>query len=314
MLAEKLTDKVRNRVLGRVFVDRGADYRDSVFLAGTGRGGTTWVSEVINHEGEYRHIFEPFHPAKVGLVKDFRQKQYLRPEDRREKFLEPARRILSGRIRNGWTDRFHKRFVYDKRLVKDVRANLLLKWLHANFPEVPIVLLLRHPCAVAASRARLGWKGSLIETYLSQRELVEDFLGPFEQEIRAIKTDFERYIFNWCVENYVPLRQFREGEIHLVFYEHFCETPHDEVGRLFSFLGKEFDEAVFESLKRPSPLARRESAVTLGERSVSSWRKHISEEQVERAIEILGIFGLDGIYSGDLMPDTAAAWAMLKEG
>lgn len=311
MLAEKLKDKLKNRVLGRVFLDRGSDYRDAVFLAGTGRGGTTWVSEIINHEGEYRYIFEPFYPARVGLVKSFRQKQYLRPEDQREELLEPARRVLSGRIRNGWTDRFNRRFVYDRRLVKDVRANLFLKWLHVNFPEVPLVLLLRHPCAVAASRARLGWRGSLVETYLSQPELVEDFLEPFAGEIRNIKTDFERYIFNWCIENYVPLRQFRRGEIHLAFYENFCETPRDEVERLFSFLGKEFDETIFESLKRPSPLSRRESAVTLGERSVESWTKHISEEQVEKAVEILGIFGLDGIYSRDLMPDTDAARAVL---
>ncbi len=312
MLAENPASKVRNRVLGRLFIDRNPDPGNSVFLAGTGRGGTTWVSEIINHGGEYRLVFEPFHPGKVGLVEDFRNKQYLRPDDRRERFLEPARAILSGKVRSGWTDRYHKRFVYDKRLIKDIRANLLLKWLHANFPEVPVVLLLRHPCAVAASRYKLGWKGNLAEAYLSQDELVEDFLGPFVQDIRNIKTDLERYVFNWCVENYVPLRQFREGEVHLAFYENFCVTPREETERLFSFLGERFDDTVFEALGKPSPLARRESAVVSGERLVDSWVKHINGEQVKRAVEILRLFGLDEVYSAGPMPDTEAARAMLR--
>ena len=35
--------------------------RASVFLLGDGRSGTTWFSELVNFEGNYWEVFEPFH-------------------------------------------------------------------------------------------------------------------------------------------------------------------------------------------------------------------------------------------------------------
>ena len=171
-----------SRLFGMLHVDRG-DHRDSVFLAGSGRSGTTWVSGIIDHHNEYRLIFEPFHPGKVRVCKDFRRKQYLRPDDRREEYLGAARRILTGKLRSPWTDRFNTKLLARRRLIKDIRANLLLGWMAENFPGMPIVLLMRHPCAVAASRLALGWRDNLSET-MEQEELVEDFSLPLEAGLR----------------------------------------------------------------------------------------------------------------------------------
>ena len=289
------------RVLGSLHADLNRDYRNAVFLAGSGRSGTTWLSEIINYRNEYRYIFEPFYPDKVGLCKNFRRKQYLRPEDRREEFLEPARKILSGDVRNVWTDRFNRKLISRQRLIKDIRANLLLGWLHSNFPHMPLVLMLRHPCAVTVSRLELGWQDILDET-LEQRELVEDYLSPLEKEIRGAQTPFERSIFLWCIENYVPLRQLERGGFHLVFYEDLCTEPEREIRRLYSFLGKTPDEAVYRSVGRPSPLSRSESAVVLGGHPVDSWTRSVDVAHVERTVEILALFGLDRIYGEGPMP------------
>src|SRR5919106_923333 len=226
-----------SRLPGGVYVDLGkGDHRSSVFLAGSGRSGTTWLSEIINHRRGYRYVFEPFNPGVVGPFCHFKTKQYLRPEDRREEFLEPARLALTGELRDTWTDRFNGRIVARRRLIKDIRANLLLGWMRANFPGMPIILLLRHPCAVVTSRLALGWKDNLTET-MEQEELVEDFLLPVEAEIRDAQGAFERHVFSWCIENYVPLRQFGLGEIQLSFYERFLTHPEDEIPRLVEFLG-----------------------------------------------------------------------------
>ena len=40
--------------------------------------------------------------------------------------------------------------------MKIIRGNLLLAWLVRNF-EFPVLYLLRHPCAVVASRLRWNW-------------------------------------------------------------------------------------------------------------------------------------------------------------
>jgi hypothetical protein len=297
-----------SRLLGGIYVDLGkGDHRDAVFLAGSGRSGTTWLSEVINYKGGYRYVFEPFNPARVSAFGHFRSKQYLRPDDAREAFLEPARLALSGALRAPWTDRFNAKVVARRRLIKDIRANLLLGWMRANFPGMPIVLLLRHPCAVVNSRLALGWKDNLGET-MAQEDLVEDHLLPMEAEIRAARDDFERHLFLWCIDNYVPLRQFARGEIHLAFYEDLLESPEAGLRSLFGYLGEDVDDRVYARLGRPSPLSRKGAPAP----SVDGWRVHVGARQLERALEILELFGLDRVYGEGPMPDPSGAYSLMK--
>ena len=297
-----------SRLLGGLCVDLGkGDHTASVFLAGSGRSGTTWLSGVIDHKRGCRYVFEPFNPARVGAFGHFRSKQYLRPDDAREEFLGPARLALTGALRSTWTDRFNTRLVARRRLIKDIRANLLLGWMRANFPGMPIVLMLRHPCAVVASRLALGWRDNLEET-MEQEDLVEDFLRPVEAEIYAARDDFERHLFLWCIDNSVPLRQFARGEIHLAFYENLLVNPEDELQSLFGFLGEVPDDRVYEELGRSSPLSRRDAPSL----SVDGWRDRVSARQLVRVGEILALFGLDRVYGEDPMPDSSGAHAIME--
>jgi len=287
------------RLLGGLDLARG-DHTETVFLAGSGRSGTTWLSGLVNHDSGYRQVFEPFHPGKVEDFRGFGSKQYLRPGDRREEFLEPARKAVTGQLRGGWTDRGGA-LVARRRLVKDIRANLLLGWLAENFPGMPIVLLMRHPCAVVSSRLALGWRDNLDEA-MGQGDLVEDHLLPVEERIRAARDPFERHLFLWCIDNHVPLRQFSPGAIHLCFYENLVLDPEPELRRLFAFVGRDFDDGVLGKLGRPSFTSR------WGERpSVDGWRSRVSGERLEGAVEVLGLFGLDRVYGAGPMPDTAGA-------
>src|SRR5690606_33441478 len=106
-----------------------------------------------------------------------------------------------------------------------------LKWLKTLWPNFPIILLIRHPCAVAASKIKLHWDTHL-EDFLRQDALVEDYLYPFEKEIRAAATNFERHIFLWCIENYIPLKQLKPYEIHVIYYESFILNLEEELNNL----------------------------------------------------------------------------------
>jgi hypothetical protein len=283
-------------------------YKNSVFLAGVARSGTTWISDILNYENEYRYIFEPFDSDRVKICREFKDRQYIRPNNKEERFLKPARAILSGRIRSEWSDRLNKNSTSNKKLIKDVRANLFLKWLHNNFPDTRIVLVLRHPCAIASSRIKLKWKTSL-NKYLAQRELMEDFLNPFRKELERSEHKyegnediFENSIFAWCIQNYVPLKQFKEGEIYILFYEKLCTQSKFEIKQLFDFLGKEYDDKALTTFNKPSVVSQSESSIIAGGSLIDSWKKHVTYEQIQRATEILNLFGFNKIYLEGSMP------------
>lgn len=302
MELKKINFALRKRIFSRFFLDTNKDYRKTLFIAGTGRSGTSWISNIVNYNNYYRLMFEPFTPKYVQECKQFKYRQYIRSYDKNKKFLEPAKKILSGNIRNKWIDHSNKKFFCEYRLIKDIRANLSLKWIKANFPEIPIILVLRHPCAVAFSRLKLKWDAHL-DVLLSQQELIDDFLRGFVNEIKNCKKDFEKHVFLWCIENYVPLKQFQKDDIHIICYENMCIDHCREIDRLFRFIGREYTEKVFHYVKKPIKV-RKDSAILTGENLLSSWKKNVSKKMIKRTIDILELFGLSKIYSEELVPNT----------
>jgi hypothetical protein len=302
---------LQRTIFSQVLMDRHPDHRAAVFLAGTGRSGTTWVSDIINYANEYRYMFEPFHPQKVRICSHFRYRQYLRPDNQDQAFIEPAKAILTGRIRSRWIDSQNRKLLASKRLIKDIRANLLMYWMRARFPGMPLILIFRHPCAVANSKLKLGWDTHLNE-FLEQEDLMEDFLEPFRQEMERAETDFDKHVFLWCVENYVPLKQFERGELHLAFYETFCRNPGGEIDRLFSFLGRRPDPRALANLRTPSTMTRKDSAIVSGDSLIDGWRKHVTDRQIDRAVEILSLFGLDKVYGHGSIPNIEQAYLIMR--
>jgi len=306
---ERRADAIRSRTgrfvrtkIGGLHVDLDHSTKNTILIAGNGRGGTTWLAELVNFDQRYRLIFEPFHSGKVSICGCFARRQYLRPENDDPRYLEPANLILTGRVRSDWTDAYNKRFLCDRRLIKDIRVNLMLKWMRTHFSEVPIVLLLRHPCAVAHSRTYQGWSDSF-DDVLAQELLVQDFLAPFVSQMELASSPFERHIFLWCIENYVPLRQLQAGDGLVVFYEDLCQQPERELQRLFSFLGRDLSNDVFQRLDIPSSQTRsRSSAIAIGGDLVSSWRPFVTPEMWRRAEEILQMFGLHVLYGSGSLP------------
>ena len=293
-------------------IDFGSD-DNTVFLAGTGRSGTTWLEEVIDNSHEHRVLFEPFHSKEVPQLAHWRYRQYLRPSDGDPRYLLPASRILRGQLHNRWVDQFNRKHLARRRLIKDIRANLLLRWIHEQFPRIRIVLVMRHPCAVAASKMALGWQTHL-DDFLAQPQLLEDFVAPFASILESTHDPFERHILLWCIENWIPLQQFAPGQIHVCFYEHFCLEPEREARALLDFLDRPFTGSLLEHMRKPSALCREESAIRIGGSLIDSWRNYVSDHRIKRTVELLRVFDLDRIYDQASLPkiDRRLALDMFK--
>jgi hypothetical protein len=275
----------------------------AVFLSGTGRGGTTWLSNVINYDNAYRYIFEPFHPAYLPKISHFTDRQYIRPDSRDSIYLRPAKRIIGGKINNRWVNKFNRKILVRRRLIKDIRTNLMLGWLHESFPQIPIVLLLRHPLAVVNSQMANGWSADL-RTFLNQPDLMADHLEPYRDLLETTTDNFESLLLHWCIETKVPLHQFRgrNGGTYVVFYENLYSKPEVEIPRLFAFIGRDYDSAVMKTFQLASKTSRMDSPVRKGKNPIYNWQNSISLGQQKYCFDVLRRFDLDHVYGIDPLP------------
>lgn len=314
----RAVQKLQRTLWGRAFLDVGGDQRRTLYVAGGGKSGTTWIAELLNYRNEYRYMFEPLTPPYVPDFSHFRRGQYLRPGSRDPRYAGPLEALMTGRLRNRWVDHLNCVPVASQRLIKDVHANLLLKWVHSTFPGIRIVFVIRHPLAVIVSRLDTAPVVPYhefdpnLERFLGQEDLVADFLAPFVADIASASTPIEQHAYWWCIENYVPLRQFRPGEVHMVCYERLRWAPQEEVPRLATFVGRDFDESVFLKMRRPSRTAGYGNSLSRGIDPATAWTRRCSRDEIRKVLRILAKFGLDEIYTDAPSPRILDPATLLK--
>jgi hypothetical protein len=302
------------------FIELNHDTAETVLLVGSGRSGSTWLSEVLVEAFACRMIFEPLRRDRVPLSAGVPWGRYAEPGVMDPELEHVWGNILTGRVRCPWTDKFNAYRFPRRRLVKEIRATNTLPWLGARFPEVPTIYLLRHPVATAWSAAQLGWDPFLSE-FLGQPLLMDGPLAPWRDVIARHSADadlFHRHVLRWCMENSVPIRQLAPGSVHVVFYENLVEDPHGELQRLARYLGR-FKEGAWDfdparpTVDRPSRANYRKTPMMSADERLRSWVDTVPVASVERAVALVKEFGLDHVYGADVRPNVTAE-ALLQGG
>lgn len=289
------------------YLDR-ATPTDTVLLTGSGRSGTTWVTEVLDRHHDHRIVFEPFAPRHVPEAAPFTPGLWLPPGTDDPAVADAARRILEGRLRNRWTDHHNRARVARRRLIKAIRVNNLLPWLAAAHPEVTIVHLVRHPGAVATSARGRGWRDHL-DAMLDQPGLVDLHPPGTEAFLRGLTDPWERLVGQWCVENVIPLRHLGPDRVHLGVYEELVTDGGAAAAALVRHVGDRPDDELDRVLRRPSRL----TDASGGQRSVPAidgWTTRVGDERRARGAEIVDRCGLGAVWGVDAMPDVAALRAL----
>lgn len=255
----------------------------AILLAGSGRSGTTWLSDVLATVPGTQRIFEPLRQAArwdPALATSVRS-PYLRPDGDYLQWHALLYRVLTGRCRTYWTDSKRTSFFPDRLLIKEIRANFMLGYVHDHFGP-RIVYLLRHPCAVVASRVRLGWRINLGDL-LRQEELVEDHLSGWVPHMERARNDpVASHAIWWAVESRVAALQLATRRHFRSYYERLVLNPRESVGEMLAWLGLEGCRIGEERFKRSSHTTWGGDGA--GDREVSiqrlsSWKRQLSAEE-----------------------------------
>ena len=300
-------DRLRRIALRILFHDDGGAATPTVFVGGVARSGTTWLAELLAAAAPARIMFEPFHARRVPGFAEFEYHQYMRPGTENPRLRRFAAEVLRGRLRDpNWIDRNPRSLLAKLRLIKDVRASLFLRWLNLRFPEVPIVYIVRHPCAVVASHLGLGW--SVEEDFASilrQEELLQDHLAEQAEWLRSVDDPVARVAAIWSVSHLVLLRQFEDTDLPLVYYEHLVRSPERLLPELFEAVGLPFDASVLDLHRQPSTTVFAGSPMHAGEDPTTAWKHRLDRGQIRTVAAVVDRFGLSDLYDPGGQPCAA---------
>ncbi len=280
-----------------------------VILTGMPRSGTTWLGGVLQQASGWRSIFEPLFPRYVSASQGFGYFPYRDAASTDAGLRQYMSRVLRGKLRGRWVDRDNARLVFRGRIIKEVRWNFLLGWVHHNWPRVPVLLVVRRPLPVLRSWQTLGW---LRNAQLAR----QSFALPHLLQDKRFKATWPRlagrlldagrdndpllsFALQWHLSLALPLSQLPEKAYRLAGYDALTKDP---AGL----------KPLLEFARLPEPaqpletLAVRRSSTDFGLRATASEKRApepgpAAREAFVRATELLEI------------ADTAGAEAFLEE-
>jgi hypothetical protein len=291
---------------------------ETIVVVGSRRSGTTWVSELVNYQNEFRTIFEPFHPLHSSWsgATNSEWAKYVEPDWKDHELEQRCARLWAGRLRDAWTDKHNTKRVARRRIIKTVESTNLLPWMAARWPDLKLVYVLRHPFATAESQLDVSFRDdgltdlralrsrprlidgvyATLPDATAARRFVEDSVDPFEQ-----------HVVRWCLENRIPLSTLDSDRLHVVTYEDLVLHTRTELGRLEGFLGRPFDARAVDAARKPSRTDFRSRASrSRGQRSslafLSEWQQHVAPADVEAALTVVDAFGLGHLYDSGPLP------------
>lgn len=292
----------RRLIFSRFYIEREHDLKSTILIDGVGRSGTTWLAEILSIVLKYRIIFEPFNPRDVELFKDFDYKEYIPPDLRNDKYYAIFKKILSGKIRNKHVDQDNRVFLPKGRVVKSIRASFFLKWIKNNFPEIPIIFIIRHPCATTYSRSRLGWSENELELLLKQDSLINDHLKPYLSVIRNAESLIQKNACIWCIQNLLVSKTMETNDYCITTYEELYTNPELEIKKILRYIGIEKKVNAQRLKNRVSLQTFKNSMLITESNPLSAWKTKLKKEEITEILNIVSAFSLDSVYNDGIMP------------
>ncbi|MBE9047211.1 sulfotransferase domain-containing protein [Pleurocapsales cyanobacterium LEGE 10410] len=304
-------------------------------IFGTGRSGTTWLGSIVSSHPEISYRFEPFHrlqnaQAEISQAVDLIRSDTFSPKDLSQIYhcLSPAYPecekppffakkfpIRAGRkftwplSRNNslgayvfkrlYTPKEQPMLIFKEVDLVDILIRLIIQG------GIPIVYIVRHPCAVVSSIIR-GQKNSLMPS--ARRSVLGSLLAKheptlakkYQPRLNSLKV-CEQEALLWLIDVGRALRACKNSAKGLVvIYEQLTQQPLVTSTKVFQHLGLDMtpESAAFieESTNNSSS-----SRIKRGEVGINSyftvfrdpkiardrWKKEMSQEDRTRVMEIV---------------------------
>lgn len=282
---------------------------NTVVISGSPRSGTTWLGNILNKHIDYCMLTEPFNLRDPALQDaGYTWRTYVPHEYQWPNGYNIAYKIFTGQ-------HIYKSQLLDNNLInilrakslliKSVRLNRLFPWLTNNFNLRGQIYLIRHPCAVIASqKIHQAFPKQVLNDF--DLAFIEEHLSHLHKPVQKLKTEEELRAIMWSIDQLVPLSISNPPWL-TVSYEQLVANGDTELKRISDYLNLELTSDMIEQLEQPSREAQRWSADPKQsiEKRLSGWQQRLDEETIDRILDVVDMFGIQG-FSKDIFPDTTA--------
>lgn len=294
-------------------------FRRVVFVAGSPRSGTTWLGELAATTAGAALNFEPIHPQQTpgAEASGMAWRTYVPPGSDRPELARVMDAVFDGAIGNVRAPvgpaRVRRTLTASVLVVKDIRSNRMLAWIDERPRLDASLLLVRHPCAVAASQLemgnRLGLSWANPQRPTPDRTLADVFgavpaelYEPREDLLRSLETAAGILAVSWSLDTYIPL-VVHPSSRPVVTYESLAGNP-AAIEQALTELGLTVTEATHAAIGRPSAMASKTFTAADTDKQLSKWTHALSQHEVDEVLAVAHSFGLD-FYGRDVLPDAS---------
>lgn len=271
--------------------------KDNIFVvSGSPRAGTTWLAETLARTLNTRRVYwEPLQDGNIALpdILKSSKRPFIEQDDEisfaEKKFFDE---LLQGKQANSHLLRLRKKPINaftvlqsGPLLIKFVRGNGVLSYLHQQFDIPKPVVIIRHPCAVVASQLRMGrWDDhphvdpNVFKRYPGIKPVVS-----------KEKPLHQRLAMTWAGD--VLAAKAQNNSVHVIHYEHLVQRGADELFPVLEDWGLAPD-GVDEALRLPSTTAHDWSNLTTVESKLGRWADELSVTVIEEILETVSRMGI----------------------
>lgn len=277
-----------------IYRDR-ADDEHTIACVSSGRSGSTWLSQVVT-DAQTRIIYEPMHAQKgVPGLKEYNLK-YIREGDQQPELNQYLDQLFQGKCHSYWLDCHNPKWswVLTRRLIKLIRANMMLGYMAERYPKAKFILLMRHPGAVALSQFSGGWRMDPKDIYA---QMGDEF--PIINALPQPANIFQNRLLWWVLENYLAALALGKPNVTLVFYEHFLLNLEQMSKHLSEFCNIDRAQMRLEDSDKPSSVSAAGLKYTDANERLKRWMDKVDVADREYLQLILEGSGMSRYYTAD---------------
>lgn len=288
--------------------------KSTIFIFAARRGGSTFLAQTIGTESGVWCSNEPLacfenrwqYEERMEWLPKLLNSQFFDLSAEQEKQVKKyIDALINGGIKHfGSCENPKFPLIVDRVLMKILNAPFLVDWF-GQFQPSQVLFLTRHPAGQTISVLRNKW-GNSAYTYFAKPEFLARYFSTeqieFGQLILAEKSEWEKGILNWIIENYYGI-YVANDQVLRITYEELTLNPEKTLSYLCEYLNLKEYQKLYAKSQLPSGSSKLSDSSTINlinnrnaQSLLEKWKTKVTEEEARQAQIILDKFEID-IYS-----------------